>query len=192
MAFLPPRDPPTGQRYRISLGKVREELDRYSPAARAEAAARLQKLEKDDAPGNRISAARIELAYVRHAKGPDYQAHLLTSLGQREVEAVISEKQTPLERVREIGAGLAARINSLQPAQVQRAVQSLEHSVFPPEQTRADHRLGGAREVADKARDVSRASVAMNIRANKASDEAVVPQNPERSRPSAPEKGRGR
>jgi cell filamentation protein len=141
MAFLPARDPPTGQRYRLSLSKVREELDRYLPAARTEAAERLQKLVNDGAPDNRIVAARMELAYVRHAKGPVYQSHLLTYLGQREIEAVISAEQTPLERVREIGAALAARINTQQPAAIQRAVRSLERPILPPGQSPAHERL---------------------------------------------------
>jgi cell filamentation protein len=175
MAFLPPRDPPTGQRYRISLGKVREELERYLPTARLQAAERLQKLVHEGAPENRVAAARIELAYVRHAKGPVYQSHLLSYLGQREVEAVISETQTPLERVREIGAALAARINIQQPAQVHRAVRSLERPVQPPAQSpghdrlaetflkntraqnHADPRLAGAQEIVDKAQAASQA-----------------------------------
>jgi cell filamentation protein len=175
MAFLPPRDPPTGQRYRLSLTKVRDELDRNLPAARTEAAERLKTLVADNAPPNRIDAARIELAYVRHAKGPVYQSHLLTHLGLREVDAVITAQQTPLERVREIGAALAARINSQQLAQVQRAVRSLERPVLPPgqspahdrlaeaflknmpDQNRADPRFAGAQAIVDKAHAASQA-----------------------------------
>lgn len=144
MAFLPPRDPPTGQRYRLSLGKVRGELERYLPAARSEAADRLKALLANNAPAQRIDAARIELAYVRHAKGPVYQSHLLAHLGQREVDAVITAQQTPLERVREIGAALAVRINSQSPAQVQRAVRAIERPVLPPGQSPAQDRLADA------------------------------------------------
>jgi cell filamentation protein len=173
MAFLPERDPPTGQRYRLSLSKVREELDRYLPAARTEAAERLQKLVNDGAPDSRIVAARMELAYVRHAKGPVYQSHLLTYLGQREIEAVISAEQTPLERVREIGAALAARINTQQPAAIQRAVRSLERPILSPgqspaherladtflkntpDQNKADARLAAAQDIVDRAQAAS-------------------------------------
>ena len=174
MAFLPPRDPPTGQRYRLSLGKVRGELDRYLPAARTEAADRLKALLANNAPAQRIDAARIELAYVRHARGPVYQSHLLAHLGQREVDAVITAQQTPLERVREIGAALAVRINSQLPAQVQRAARALERPLLPPgqspvhnrlsdmflantpDQNRADPRFTGAQAIVDQAAAASR------------------------------------
>jgi cell filamentation protein len=174
MAFLPPRDPPTGQRYRLSLEKVRGELERYLPAARTEAAERLQRLVKDAAPDSQVAAARTELAYMRHAKGPVYQSHLLTYLGQRDVDAVISAQQTPLQRVREIGAALATRINGQQPAHIQRAVRSLERPVLPPgqspaherladtflknlaEQNRGDPRLAGAQAIVDRVQAASR------------------------------------
>src|SRR3546814_12563224 len=70
------------------------------------------------------------MAYVRHAKGPVYQSHLLNYLGSREVEAVITPKQTPLERVREIGAAMAVQINMQQGAQLQRAIRALERPIF--------------------------------------------------------------
>lgn len=175
IAFLPARDPPTGQRYRLSLAKLRDELDRYLPAARNEAGDRLQILVRDNAPEGRVTAARLELAYVRHAKGPVYQTQLLSQLGQREVDAVITAQQTPLERVREIGAALAARINTQQPAQILRAVRALERPLLPPgqfpgqerlaelflkntsEQNRADPRLLGAEALLEQVHKASRA-----------------------------------
>ena len=78
---------------------------------------------------------------VRHAKGPIYQSHLLTYLGVRQVDAVITPQQTPLERVREIGAALGVQINSQQPAQLQRAVRSLERPILPPVLLRAKNAL---------------------------------------------------
>ncbi|MCE3543929.1 hypothetical protein LXJ56_27520, partial [Escherichia coli] len=98
--MLPKRAPPEGQRYRVTLTKAREELERYLPAARQQAADRLRGLIKEGAPSPAIANARTELAYVRHAKGPVYQSHLLTYLGVRQVDAVVSPQQTPLERVR--------------------------------------------------------------------------------------------
>lgn len=227
MAFLPPRDPPTGQRYRLSLDKARSELERYLPAARTEAADRLQKLVKDSAPASQIAAARMELAYMRHAKGPVYQSHLLIYLGQRDVDAVISDKQTPLQRVREIGAALATRINAQQPAQVQRAVRSLERPVLPPgqspahdrladlflknaaEQNRSDPRLAGAQAIVDQVQavsrqrgdgprlmegtiDAARTSIAANIRAGRPFEDGLTLPTQYRSKPPAPDKGRGR
>lgn len=141
MALLPPRDPPAGQRYKMSLAKVREELDRYMPPARAEAADRLRTLTREGAPANQISNAQIELAYVRHAKGPVYQSHLLTYLAHRDVEAVIHRNQTPLERVREIGSALAVQINMQNTAQLQRAIRALERPILPPGHSPAHERL---------------------------------------------------
>lgn len=142
LAFLPPRDPPTGQRYRLSLAKVREELERYLPSAQAEAANRLATFVKDGAPENRVESARAELVYLEHDRGPGYQVELLKQLGQRDVDAVITAQQTPLERVREIGAALATRIKSQQPVLVQRAVRALEQAAHASENPLADKKMG--------------------------------------------------
>lgn len=174
IAMLPQRAPPEGQRYRVTLSKVREELERYLPAARQEAADRLRSLIKDGAPTGTIANARTELAYVRHAKGPVYQSHLLTYLGVRQVDAVITKEQSPLERVREIGAALGVQINTQQPAHLQRAVRSLERPALPPghspgqarlaelflkntpEKNNADPRLAPAQAIVDAALKTAR------------------------------------
>jgi cell filamentation protein len=174
VAMLPQRAPPEGQRYRVTLAKAREELDRYLPAARQQAADRLRGMIKDGAPSTAIANARTELAFVRHAKGPVYQTHLLTYLGVRQVDAVISPQQTPLERVREIGAALGVQINAQQPAHLQRAVRALERPVLPPghspgqerlaelfikntaEKNHADPRLAPAQAIVDAAMQTAR------------------------------------
>jgi cell filamentation protein len=174
IALLPQRAPPEGQRYRVTLTKAREELDRYLPAARQQAADRLRSLIREGAPSPVIANARTELAYVRHAKGPIYQSHLLTYLGVRQVDAVITPQQTPLERVREIGAALGVQINSQQPAQLQRVVRSLERPILPPgaspgqerlaelflkntaEKNHADPRLAPAQTIVDDAMQKAR------------------------------------
>lgn len=174
MAMLPQRAPPEGQRYRVTLGKAREELERYLPAARQQAADRLRGLMKEGASSTEIANARTELAYVRHAKGPVYQSHLLTYLGVRQVDAVINAQQTPLERVREIGAALGVQINSQQPGHLQRAVRSLERPILPPghapgqerlaaeflkntaERNNADPRLAPAQAIVDAAMKTAR------------------------------------
>lgn len=144
IALLPPRDPPAGQRYRVTLNKVREELDKHLPVARVEAADRLNKLMKGGGSVDELARARTELAYVRHAKGPVYQSHLLTYVGARGVEAVISPKQTPLERVRELGAALAIEINMQPTAQLQRAIRALERPISPPGHSPTHERLAAA------------------------------------------------
>lgn len=174
IAMLPQREPPEGQRYRVTLAKAREELERYLPAARQQAADRLRGMIKEGAPSAAIANARTELAYVRHAKGPVYQTHLLTYLGVRQVDAVVSPQQTPLERVREIGAALGVQINAQQPTHVQRAVRALERPVLPPghspgqerlaeqfikntpEKNHADPRLAPAQAIVDAAMQTAR------------------------------------
>ena len=141
IAMLPNRAPPEGQRYRVTLAKAREELERYLPAARQQAAERLRELIGESAPSTAIANARTELAYVRHAKGPIYQSHLLTYLGVRQVDAVVTAQQTPLERVREIGAALGVQINGQQSAQLQRAVRALERPILPPGHSPGQERL---------------------------------------------------
>ena len=174
ISMLPQRAPPDGQRYRVTLAKAREELERYLPAARQQAADRLRGMIKEGAPSAAIANARTELAYVRHAKGPVYQTHLLTYLGVRQVDAVVGPQQTPLERVREIGAALGVQINAQQPTHVQRAVRALERPVLPPghspgqerlaeqfvkntpEKNYADPRLAPAQAIVDAAMQTSR------------------------------------
>lgn len=174
IAMLPKRAPPEGQRYRVTLAKAREELERYLPAARQQATERLRGLIKQGAPSATIANARTELAYVRHPKGPIYQAHLLTYLGIRQVDAVVSREQTPLERVREIGAALGVQINGQQAAQLQRAVRALERPILPPgaapgqerlaelflknsaEKNNADPRLAPAQAIVDAAMQTAR------------------------------------
>ena len=141
IAMLPDRNPPEGQRYRVPLTKAREELERYLPVARQQAADRLRSLVKEGAPSAAIANARTELAYVRHTKGPIYQSHLLNNLGIRQVDAVITKEQTPLERVREIGAAIGVQIRSQQPTQLQRAVRTLERPVMPPGHSPHQERL---------------------------------------------------
>jgi len=174
IAMLPQRAPPDGQRYRVTLAKAREELERYLPAARQQAADRLRGMIKEGAPSAAIANARTELAYVRHPKGPVYQTHLLTYLGIRQVDAVVGPQQTPLERVREIGAALGVQINAQQPTHVQRAVRALERPVLPPghspgqerlaeqfvkntpEKNHADPRLAPAQAIVDAAMQTAR------------------------------------
>ena len=174
IAMLPQRAPPDGQRYRVTLAKAREELERYLPAARQQAADRLRAMIKEGAPSTAIANARTELAYVRHAKGPVYQTHLLTYLGIRQVDAVVGPQQTPLERVREIGAALGVQINAQQPTHIQRAVRALERPVLPPghspgqerlaeqfvkntpEKNHADLRLAPAQAIVDAAMQTAR------------------------------------
>jgi cell filamentation protein len=170
IALLPPRDPPTGQRYQVSTMRSREELSKYLSAARVEAANRLAALERQNAPTITIDEARQEMAFVRHAKGPIYQSLLLEAAGQRSIEAAINGDQSPLERIREISAATAVALNRLPVQAVERAARTLAQpvpapgqsphqdrlaSIFlsnTPELNRADARFSAAQAFVDEAR----------------------------------------
>lgn len=126
LASLPSRDPSTGPLTTMSVAKASAELERYMPHARLEATERLRGLAKADAPAAQLDAARAELGYVTHPKGPAYQAQLLGQLGARNVEAVITREQTPLARVRELGAAIGDQLAKQEPGRIQRAMQVLE------------------------------------------------------------------
>ena len=86
----------------------------------------------------------------------------------------MTPQQTPLERVREIGAALGVQINNQQPTQLQRAVRSLERPILPPghspgqerlaelflkntaEKNQADPRLAPAQAIVDAAMKTAR------------------------------------
>src|SRR3546814_1215064 len=59
IAMLPNRAPPEGQRYRVTLAKAREELERYLPAARPQAARRIRALIGESAP-SRSESTRLK------------------------------------------------------------------------------------------------------------------------------------
>jgi cell filamentation protein len=141
IALLPPRDPPTGQRYQVSTMRSREELSKYLSAARVEAANRLAGLERQKAPATMIDAAKQELAFVRHEKGPIYQSLLLEAAGHRTVEAAINGNQTPLERVREISAATSVALNRLPVQAVERAARTLAQPIPAPGQSPHQDRL---------------------------------------------------
>ncbi|GAA3272994.1 hypothetical protein [Sphingomonas yabuuchiae] len=110
----------------LSPAKVQEELDKYLPHARLEAVAALRGAAKAGASASDIEAARSDLNYLNHAKGPAYQARLIEQLGTRDVQAVITRNQTPLERVRELGAAIGVEIARRDPAQVAKAMAAID------------------------------------------------------------------
>lgn len=203
IALLPVREPPTEQRYRLTLTRAQEELVKHLPDARREAAQRLRGAVENNLSSDKIVAARTELAYVRHAKGPIYQAQLLRYLGTNGIDAVVSPKQTALDRVREIGAAISVQINMSQNTSLQRAVRNLENSVSAPgtspprdrlagaflkntpEQNKADPRFAPAQAIVDQVMGAAR-SRGDNQRTVKAAGEAARKNIAERMRYGQP------
>lgn len=132
LATLRVTEQPAGPRSVLSPAKVQEELDKYLPTARLEAVAVLRSAAKAGAPASEIEAARSDLNYLNHAKGPAYQARLVEQLGSRDVQAVITRNQTPLERVRELGAAIGAEIKQRDPAQAAKAMAAIDLNQLAP------------------------------------------------------------
>jgi predicted ABC-type ATPase len=130
LATLRVTEQPAGPRSVLSPAKVQEELDKYLPTARLEAVAVLRSAAKAGATASEIEAARSDLNYLNHAKGPAYQARLVEQLDSRDVQAVITRNQTPLERVRELGAAIGAEIRQRDPGQVAKAMTAMEQTQF--------------------------------------------------------------
>lgn len=126
LATLRVTDQPDGPRSVLSPAKVQQELAKYLPTARLEAIAALRDAAKAGAEPSAIEAARSDLNYLDHPKGPAYQARLVDQLGTRAVQAVITRNQTPLERVRELGAAIGAEIAQRDPAQVAKAMTAID------------------------------------------------------------------
>jgi cell filamentation protein len=131
LPVLPDRDAPAGQRYMMPLDKARAALIESLDAARAEAIARVTTLSDSGAPPREIDRAYHEMAFVRHARGPMFQAMLLTALGHGKIEVVLDPKQSVLERVRQIANGLIIGINHYPRGDIERASLSLQAPRLP-------------------------------------------------------------
>jgi predicted ABC-type ATPase len=138
LATLRVTEQPAGPRSVLSPAKVQEELAKILPTARLEAVAALRGAAKAGAPASDIEAARSDLNYLNHAKGPAYQARLVEQLGTRDVQAVITRNQTPLERVRELGAAIGSDIKQRDPAQVAKAMHALDTGSVEPSKARVE------------------------------------------------------
>ena len=135
---LPPRDPPTGRRYLISLARAQEELARLLTDARAQAATRLDALRKADAPQSELTPAYHELAFLRHVKGPMFQAALLVELGHGKIRPMLFDEQSALERVRELSAAMTVAISTHPRGRVEQVVLHLHRPLDPAEAGSAD------------------------------------------------------
>jgi cell filamentation protein len=132
LPVLPDRDASTGLRYLVSLASAREELLTLLDPARSAAIAQVKALTEAGAAPREIDRAYHDMAFLRHARGPMFQAMLLTALNHGKIEVVTDPKQTPLERVREIAVGLIIGINSYPRSDIERAAATLQ-APRPPE-----------------------------------------------------------
>jgi cell filamentation protein len=137
LPVLPDRDAPAERRYMMPLAKAREALIDSLDAARAEAIAQVTALTESAALQREIDRAYHEMGFLRHARGPMFQAMLLTALGHGKIEVVLDPEQSALERVRQIANGLIIGINSYSRSDIERASITLQ-APRPPEASTAN------------------------------------------------------
>lgn len=118
IAMLPTRYPPRGRRYLTPLNRARVQLEEALPSAINEAEALV-------AGRGDNGAARQELSWLKHEKGPKFQLDLLEATSFGKIEVVSHESQGALERVREIGYGLMVGIVQQPEAAIIEAIRNL-------------------------------------------------------------------
>ena len=94
-----------------TVDRVRSELEDYIHDAREEATDRLIALTEAAPFSAEQMAAYHELGFLRHRKGPIFQAALLSALNHGVIAAPTHEHQSALEYVREISAGVSAAVS---------------------------------------------------------------------------------
>lgn len=182
LPLLPPRDATIHRRYITALSKAGDLLREQIAAATAEAAAMLETLAQANAPQCAINAARQELGFLRHSKGPMFQLELLASLGANKLLAVIHEGQSPLETVREIATAVLIELNEYPQAAIAQASLAIGCPAYPiggsPHQDRlaaeflansaqdnlADPRFATAQRLVDKAISAASQSSGGNVK----------------------------
>jgi cell filamentation protein len=169
LPLLPPRDATVHRRYITTLRKAGRLLNAHIAAAKAEAATVLDTLTQSNAPHCEINAARQELGFLRHPKGPLFQLGLLESLGTSKILAVIHDSQSPLEIIREIATAVLIELIEYPQIAIAQASLALNRPAYPvggsPHQDRlateflansaqdnlADPRFATAQRLVDKA-----------------------------------------
>jgi cell filamentation protein len=129
---LPPRDPPTGRHYLMSLARIEKDITRLLTPARQQAAERLAALRAANASEAEMADAYHELAFLRHPRGPMFQAALLVELGHGKVRTMLGDAHGPLERLREIAAAIIIAINTYPRRRVEQVALHL-HKPLDPE-----------------------------------------------------------
>ena len=164
LPLLPARDATVHRRYTITLTKAGSLLGEHLAAATLEAEALAARV----APGA-ISAARQELGFLRHPKGPLFQLGVLQALGASKILAVIHDSQSPLETVREIAAAALIELSEYPQTAIAQASLALNRPAYPlggsphqdrlateflansPEDNQADPRFATAQRLVERA-----------------------------------------
>ena len=182
LPLLPPRDATIHRRYITTLSKAGDLLREHIEVAKAEAAAVLEALTQATAPHRAINAARQELGFLRHPKGPMFQLEVLASLGVSKLLAVVHDDQSPLEIVREIATAVLIELNEYPQTAIVQASLAHNRPTYPiggsPHQDRlaaeflanstqdnlADPRFATAQRLVDKAISAASLSSGGNVK----------------------------
>jgi cell filamentation protein len=107
LPILPERDASLGRRYQRPIARTKRELEDYLPEAQDQAMAAVIQLTNDaTAPRSQLTPASQELGFLRHPKGPIFQAVLLDAANYGVITPALHDAQSALERVREIATAI--------------------------------------------------------------------------------------
>jgi cell filamentation protein len=121
---LPDRDPSPGRRYQRTIARSRRELEDYLPQARDQAMARVIALTNSAAPRSQLIFASQLLSFLRHPKGPMFQAAVLSAANYGVITPALSDTQSALERVHEIAAAVCVGIAQQSPGYLEFLVET--------------------------------------------------------------------
>lgn len=111
LPILPERDASLGRRYQRPIARAKRELEDYLPEAQDQAMAAMVKLTNDAAAlRSQLTPASQELGFLRHPKGPIFQAALLDAANYGIITPALHDAQSALERVREIATAISVGI----------------------------------------------------------------------------------
>jgi cell filamentation protein len=128
---LPDRDASQGRRYLQTLRRARRELEEYLQDARDEAMAQLITLTNYEAHPSQLMSARQELGFLRHPRGPIFQAAMLDAINFGTITPAVHGEQSALERVREIATSILVGIAQQPRGQLEYLIET----VYVPEYT---------------------------------------------------------
>lgn len=110
LPLLPNHDASPGRRYLQTIARARRELEDYLPEARDQAMAQVIKLTQNAAGQSQLTPASQVLAYLRHSKGPIFQAAMLDAINFGTITPALQDEHSALERVREIATAISVGI----------------------------------------------------------------------------------
>lgn len=132
LPMLPTRDAPPQRRYLRTMARAKRALERNLGMAKQQAMYEHQCLLDGDGDPHAIAIACSELAFLRSAQGPLFQADLLEACGYAQITPALNPGQSPLEIVREIAAAIIVGLNQQPAAMLTSLIAQPDMSTRPP------------------------------------------------------------